>query len=647
MGGRFDAMIRWWRVGRASAEDSPDTLGHSGNGNGNSNGNGNGHSLTVVKEPPMAEVQKPIEPPWLAQLDREGIPRTLRYPTTTLGRLVDQAAERFGDVTALIYDRKQWSYRELLAEVNRMAGGLSRLGVRSGDRVVLRLPNCPEYVIGFFAVQKLGAVVVNGSPLMGADDWRSLVALTAPRVVIGLDLQASQIVGEAGHASPEHFVWVTLQSYQTLLRRLGYQFKLWQGRERSGGTAKHATLEKLMEEAPAKPPTVEPNPDAMAVLQPTSGTTGALKLAALSHRNLMANATHVSVWMEARDGQERILTALPMFHIYGLMTGLINPIFCAATIITQTRFEAATTLDVIQRDRPTVFPLVPAICDALSDEIEKQEPRPELTGLRICISGAAPLSRETAERFERLTGARVIEGYGLSESSPVTHANPISRPRYGSIGLPMPDTLCRVVDLESGMRDVPAGQAGELLICGPQVMSGYYANPQETQQALIHDEDGRVWLRTGDVVRMDEDGFFQILDRKKDMIIRSGMKVYPAKIERVLSMHEQVADVAVIGRPDPVHTETVTAAIVLKQFKSTAADREALIGELRALCRQHLAPYEVPSKFEFMAQIPRSVLGKALKKELRREGSGVGVQGSVDLLPKPEPRIAKPEQEAA
>ncbi len=567
--------------------------------------------------------------PWLAQLDREGIPRTLRYPTGTLGRILDQAAERFGDVPAVVYDQKRWTYRELLARVNRMAGGLARYGVRPGDRVVLALPNCPEYVISFFALQKLGALPVNAGPLMGADDLRQLIVLATPRVVIGLDLEAAKLVGAAGGSSVRRFVWVTLQSYQTLVRKLGYQLKLWRGRERAAGSAaEHTTISQLCENAPARPPTVEPAPDAPAVLQPTSGTTGSLKLAELPHRSLLANAMQVAVWMGAREGQERVLTLLPMFHVYGLMTGLIQPIFCAATITLMTRFDAVQTLEVLEQQQPTVFPMVPAICEALNRELESR-PRP-LRGLAMrCISGAAPLPVEVAERFEQLTGARVVEGYGLSEASPVTHVNPLSRPRYGSIGLPMPDTLCRILDLDAGRHDVPPGQPGELLLAGPQVMRGYFRNPEETRRALWTDEHGRAWLRTGDVVRMDDDGFFQILDRKKDVINRAGLKVYPGKVETVLRRHGAVADVAVIGRADPVHTEAVVAVVALR---SPALVADGLAGELQALCREHLASYEVPSAFEFTDRIPRSALGKVLKKDLRR---------LPDAPPSPEDSLAE------
>lgn len=602
MRGPFDAMFRWWKEG-------------SDHTNGASRISGPEPSPS----PGESESRVSIEPPWLAQLDREGIPRALRYPSTTLGRIVDQTADRFGDHPALIYNHTRWSYRELLARINRLAGGLSQLGVGAGDRVVLALPNCPEYVLSFFAVQKLGAVLVNAGPLMGTDDLRSLISLTSPRLVIGLDLLASKIIAATTDSSVVHLVWVTLQSYQTLLRRIGYQIKLWHGSHRSNGSTKpiaHTTLAELLKNASARPPTVAPHADALAVLQPTSGTTGALKLVQLSHRNLLCNAMQMTVWMNARHGQETVLTVLPMFHVYGLMTGLINPVCCASTIILTTRFDPERTLDILIEERPTVFPLVPAICDALSNEIERRDPRPQLRGLRVCISGAAPLPQSIAERFERLTGARVIEGYGLSETSPVTHANLLSHPRYGTIGLPMPDTFCRVADLDDDTRDAPVGQPGELLICGPQVMSGYFGNPDATRDALWTDEQGRPWFRTGDVVRVDEDGFFQIIDRKKDMIIHSGLKVYPAKVEKVLITHPQVTDVAVIGQPETVHTEIVVAFIVPT---SPETNHEALVDELRGLSREHLAPYEVPARFEFIEQIPRSVLGKVLKTRLREE----------------------------
>jgi len=638
MRGPVDTVMRWWKAGRTHDGGDGAAAGACSDAQAPDRHNGNGQHASTRTAEHAARPAAAREPAWYSQYDVAGIPRSLIYPTTTLGRMLDQTAERFADTTAIIYNDRKWTYAELRAEANRLAGGLSRLGVRRNDRVILALPNCPEYVISFFAIQKLGAVVVNAGPLMGLDDLQHLITLTSPRVVIGLDLRARTLIAAGAGSTVEHWVWVTLQSYQGLLKRLGYQFKLWQ---ESGGPedtqtpgCEHITLARLLADAPARPPTLEPGAHATAVMQPTSGTTGMLKLVQLSHRNLLANAMQVSILMQARAGQERVLAVLPMFHVYGLMLSLISAVFNAATMILTARFVASETIELLRRHRPTVVPIVPAICEAISNELEKQAKaegkRQKDEGKRdgsavhrastifhplLCISGAAPLTQAVAERFERLTGSRLIEGYGLSEASPVTHANLPGRCRYGSIGIPLPDTRCRVADPDDPNKDVPGGEPGELLVAGPQVMSGYFANPHETSAALFKDAEGVTWLRSGDIVRMDADGYFYVIDRKKDMIIRSGLKVYPAKVERVLARHPGVADAAVIGRPDPVHTEVVTAVIVPKD---TEADRQALIEQLKALCREHLAPYEVPMRFEFVGSIPRSLLGKALKRELRR-----------------------------
>jgi len=601
----IDTVVKWWRTSEHGFH-SPEPAESR---------------LTIARSAPPA----PAEPPWLTSLDRLGMPRSLVYPTTTLGRVLDQSADRFGDATALIYGDTRWTYRELLARVNRMAGGLASLGVRRGERVLLTLPNCPEFVVTFFAVQKLGAAVINAGPLMGADDLRSVVAMTSPRVAVGIDLQ-SPLLGHIGdHSTLEAWVWVSLQEYQPVFRRLGYQFKLWHNRNGNGSPTLHVELSTLLERAPSRPPTVEPDPDRTAVLQPTGGTTGTLKLAELTHRSLLANATQSTSVMGSQPGQERIMAVLPFFHVYGLTTCLTGGIYSAATLILATRFQAGPALELLREHKPTIFPLVPAICDALSNELESESggaaPAP-LEGLRLCLSGAAPLPEATAVRFQRLTGAQVVEGYGLTEASPVTHVNPPAKPRVGSIGLPLPDTRVRVVDLETGGRDVGPGEPGEMLLCGPQIMTGYFANPEQTDLAMHRDGHGDVWLGTGDVVRYDEDGYFYVMDRRKDMIIRSGMKVYPNRVEKVLAAHPRVAEVGVVGRPDPVHTETVVAVVALTEAPPDRGkdepDREPIAAELRGLCREHLAPYEVPGVFEFVEKLPRSPLGKLLKRELRK-----------------------------
>ena len=645
MSGLIDTAMGWWRHSESRSDSRvplpvpPVT----------------GGPIRIEKEPaPPA----PVDPPWLAQLDRAGIPRHLIYPTTTLGRLLDQTADRFGPSTAVVYNHHTWSWKEIREQANRMAGGLAQLGVRRGERVVLTLPNCPEFIIAFFAIQKLGAVVVNAGPLMGADDLVTVFTLTSPRVVIGLDLQSPILCRAGKDSTVEHWVWVSLAFYQSVFKRIGYQFKLWHERDPKANPDQHIALDKLMAEAPSRPPTVEPDMDKTAVLQPTGGTTGTVKLVQLSHRNLLSNAAQVCIWMGGRYGQERTMGVLPMFHVYGLTVGLLTTVYGAGQILLATRFGAVETIELIRRYKPTIFPIVPAMCDALCDELEKQAkekggPSTHLDGLRVCISGAAPLLKETSERFMRVTGAQLIEGYGLSEAGPVTHANVLGHPRIGTIGLPMSDTQCRIVDIETGTTDVLPGDCGEMLVSGPQVMSGYFSSPEQNRAVLTTDEQGRVWLHTGDVVRVDEEGFFHIQDRKKDMIIRSGLKVYPAKVEKVLMTHERIADAAVIGRPDTVHTEEVVALVVLK---SPPENREELANALRAYCRQHLAPYEVPAKIEFLDRLPRSALGKLLKKELRAipplgsagsNGNGNGHPNPNVDPPRPDPKKDPHRKEAA
>jgi long-chain acyl-CoA synthetase len=491
-------------------------------------------------------------------------------------------------------------------------------------------------VTTFLAVQKLAAVAVNVGPLMGADDLQAVLTMTAPKVAVGLDLQAPLLNRAGKDSAVEHWLWVSLQGYQPVLKRLGYQYKLWQGRNGHGEKAQHVELAELLAQAPARPPTVEPDLERVAVLQATGGTTGTLKLAQLTHKSLLANATQVSTWMNCRAGQERFVAVLPMFHVFGLTTCLVAPVFNASAMLLMTRFNAPEAVDLVRRERPTVFPLVPAIVSAMCDELERQEkkehrkPAP-FDSVRLCVSGAAPLPPASIERFAKLTGAPVIEGYGLTEASPVTHVNLLGKPRPGSIGLPMPDTRIRIVDVDSDPahpRDVAPGEAGEMWISGPQLMQGYFSNPEQTRGVLVSDEHGETWLRTGDVARMDEEGFFYVLDRKKDMIIRAGLKVFPAKVENVLRKHPRVLDVAVVGRADDVKTESVVAVVVSKALpapadKSAAVptveqDQGQLGEELRVLCREHLAPYEVPQVFEFVKELPRSALGKLLKRELRK-----------------------------
>jgi long-chain acyl-CoA synthetase len=547
------------------------------------------------------------------------VPTTLNYPSTTLSQMLDQTASRFGDAPALIYSDQRWNYRQLLMKVNRLAGGLARLGVRKGDAVLLTLPNCPEFITSFFAIQKLGAVVVNAGPLMGTDDVRSLIKSTRPRVLIGLDLQEPLFAKVVDGAIVKTCVYVSLQSYQGLFKRVGYMVKVWQQRQPVQG-AERLTMAQVTENAPSRPPTVVPDVNDTAVLQPTGGTTGVLKVACLSHQNLIANAAQLSAWSLSPLGQERVLAVLPMFHVYGLTTCLLTSIFNGSALIPLTRFVPKQVVESIIQHRPTIFPLVPAICEGVSNVIERMDRPAALDSIRLCISGAAPLSARVADRFEKLTGIELIQGYGMTESSPVTVANIPGKNRPESIGVPLPDTQVRLAELDDPAVDVASGEAGELLVAGPQVMKGYFDNPEETARVLWADGDGQIWLRTGDVARVNQDGSIRIVDRIKRMIIHSGFNVYPAKVEKVLSKHELIEDVAVVGKADPVCTEQVVAMIVSKGVaKDSAEDVAELFEQLRALCREHLGRYEKPARYELVDELPRNALGKLLMIELKAQ----------------------------
>jgi long-chain acyl-CoA synthetase len=573
------------------------------------------------KKPDESPDDMPLD--YGAHYEAAGVPGELQYPTATIGQIFDQTAHRYGDNTAVIYAGTETTYAQLLEQVNRLAAGLFQIGVRPGDRVMMTLPNCTPFLVAFLAAQKLGAVIVNAGPLMGKDDLKKLLVMTEPSAVIGLDLQA-EILAEAGQTLTDvRWVWVSLAEYVGFWKGIGYRLKRWTSHPHIREGQPQITMDELCATAPSRPPTITPDVDDLAILQPTGGTTGVLKVARLTHRNLLSNAAQTTAWCGLRTGQERVLGILPMFHVYGLSTCLISTIYNGATIILLTRFRAKQLIETVLAQRPTILPLVPAIIDAVCDEAEADR---ELVDAlhdaihdRLILSGAAPLMAATGRRFEQLFGAPIVQGYGLTEASPVTHTNPVDRPRAGSIGLPLPDTLVRVMDLTDKSKPAAEGAPGELLISGPQVMLGYLGNDDANERMLSIDASGRRWLHTGDVVRVDSEGYFFVVDREKDMINRAGMKVWPAKVERVLRMSPRVQDVAVVGEADESHTEIVVAHVVVDP---PTEDATQLITELRALAREHLAPYEVPATFHFVQTLPRSGLGKMLKHQLTAADPG-------------------------
>ncbi|MDX1563962.1 MAG: AMP-binding protein [Phycisphaeraceae bacterium] len=569
------------------------------------------------KSKEVSDDSRPLD--YSAHYEAVGVPSNLHYPATTLGEVLDQTARRYGDNPAVIYGPTTLTYKQLRKKVDRTAAGLVQLGVRPGDRVVLTLPNCTPYMVLFLAVQKIGAVVVNAGPLMGKDDLKKLLTMTEPTAVVGLDLQSEMLADAGAELIDVRWIWVSLAEYIGFWKRLGYHVKRWSTHPKIPEHQEQTTLEKMRQIAPSRPPSIDPKMDDVALLQPTGGTTGVLKVAQLTHRNLLANAAQTTAWTGLRSGQESVLGILPMFHVYGLSTCLVNVIYNGAAVILMTRFRAQALIEKILKHRPSVLPLVPAIIDAVCDEVEgdaelQEKLRAAIEG-RLVLSGAAPLPAGAERRFEQLFGSRIVQGYGLTEASPVTHLNPIDRPRTSSIGLPLPDTLVRIMDLSDKTKAAASGESGELLISGPQVMVGYLGGPDANENMFSVDETGRRWLHTGDVVRVDGDGYFFVVDREKDMINRAGLKVWPAKVERVLRMSPRVRDVAVVGVKDETHTEAVVAYIVAETLSDDPQNTQ-LATELRSLSKEHLAPYEVPGAFEFVKELPRSGLGKMLKHRL-------------------------------
>ncbi|MFO7274649.1 MAG: long-chain fatty acid--CoA ligase [Bacillota bacterium] len=542
--------------------------------------------------------------PWLKAYPPQ-VPPHLTYEDRPLYDLLVRSAERYGDSPATVFYGARLTYRQLHEQARRVAAGLVRLGVRQGDRVAIMLPNCPQAVIAYYGALMAGAVVVMVNPLYMPRELRHQIGDSGARVMIAVDLAYPKV----SQLDLDHVIYTGLQDYMPVPLKWIAPLKLKPPRIAYGkGVMPWARL--LEAEPIAEPVPVNPAED-LALLQYTGATTGLPKGCMLTHRNLVANVLQTEAWLyKAKRGPELVtLAALPFFHVYGMTTVMNFTIHMGGTMVLQPKFEARESLKLIQKYRPSIFPGAPTMYVAINNFPEVQKYR--LDSIEACISGAAPLPVEVQAEFERLTGGRLVEGYGLTEASPVTHANPIwDRRKEGSIGLPWPDTECRIVDPETG-EDVPLGEVGELLIRGPQVMKGYWNLPEATAEAL---RDG--WLHTGDMARMDEEGYFYIVDRKKDLIIAGGFNIYPREVEEVLYLHKGVKEAAVVGVPDPYRGETVKAYIVPRE--GVTLDPE----EIQQFCRQHLAAYKIPRIIEFRDELPKTLVGKVLRRALLEEEQG-------------------------
>lgn len=551
--------------------------------------------------------------PWLRSYPSEVQP-ALPYEGLALYELLDRAAERYGDSTATIFFGARLNYRQVHDQARRLAAGLVKLGVRKGDRVALMLPNCPQAIIAYYGALMAGAVVVQVNPLYMPRELKHQVGDSGARVMIAIDLAYSKV----SQLDLEHVVYTGLQDYMPVPIRWVAPLKLKPPKISYRGRVK--PWASLLEAAPLPQPVkVDPAED-LALLQYTGATTGLPKGCMLTHRNLVANVLQVEAWLyKARRGGGLVtLAALPFFHVYGMTTVMNFSVHMGGTMVLQPKFEPREALKLIEKYRPSVFPGAPTMYVALNHVPDVKRYR--LDSVEACISGAAPLPVEVQQTFESLTGGRLVEGYGLTEASPVTHANPIwGRRKAGSIGLPWPDTECKIVDPATGA-EVPVGEVGELLVRGPQVMKGYWNRPEATAEVL---RDG--WLYTGDMARMDEEGYFFIADRKKDLIIAGGFNIYPREVEEVLYLHRGIQEAAVVGVPDAYRGETVKAFIVPKEGHTLDAQ------EIKEFCRQHLAAYKVPRQIEFRTELPKSLVGKVLRRVLLEEEQAARSAGREEV----------------
>jgi len=549
--------------------------------------------------------------PWLAHYDQE-VPPRLDYENISAFAFLDRTAEEKPENTAVVFKNVRLSYAELRRRAEVLAHSLRARGVRRGDRVAIMLPNLPQTIVAYFAVLKAGAVAVMVNPLSMEHELRHQIPDAQCRMIIVLDLLWPKVSALWAQLGMETAVVTSIPDALGFPLDWLARFKLW--REKRSVTVPYDGVRVLRykdllrgnERYSEK--SILPHSD-LALLQYTGGTTGVSKGCMISHANLVANVTQIRAILHAVGVKPEVfLGILPYFHVYGLTVCLNFPISVGATLAPLARFDPKEVLGEVNRLKPTIFPGAPSLYLALMQQ--KDFARTDWSSLRYCVSGSAPMPVELLRRFKEITGAEIVEGYGLTEASPVTHLNPLGgRRKEGSIGLPFPDTEARVVDMVGGGPEpLPPGKEGELILRGPQVMKGYWNRADETASTLRNG-----WLYTGDIAVMDEEGYFFIVDRKKDMILTGGYNVYPREIDEVLYEHPKIKEAVAVGIPHRTRGEAIKAFVVVKEGEELARH------EVLAWCRQKLAAYKVPREVEFRAELPKTLVGKVLRRALRDE----------------------------
>ena len=548
---------------------------------------------------------------WHAHYD-EGVPVDLAYEDITLTDYTERAARTWGDRPALAFLNCSFTYNELNDKVRRCAAALRKLGVEKGTRVAIQLPNIPQAIIAFHGALRAGAEVVMTNPLYTLREIEHQWKDSDCDLAIVADFIWEETL-EPNRASlrPRTYVVAHIPDYLRFPLNLLAPIKLKKANPKRYAKVKTGTgvheFKPLVEGTAPNPPALEVSPDDIAVLQYTGGTTGLSKGAVLTHRNLSCNAQQIHAWFPKVDpGNEVTLICLPLFHVFGLSVGMNWSIWSGSKmVLVPNPRDIPALVKAITKHKVTLFPGVPALFNAINNfpGIENLD----MTSVKSCFSGSAPIAKDVQEKFEALTNSTIIEGFGMSETSPVTHVNPLYGTRkIGSIGIPVSSTDAKIVDAEDDSKELAVGEEGELLVRGPQVMQGYWNREEESAEALAGG-----WMHTGDLASMDEDGFFRICGRKKDMINCSGLKVFPDEVDEVLMGHPAVLEAATIGVPDPERGETVKSFIVLNEGATLTE------AEVETYAREHLAAYKIPRKVEFMDELPKSSVMKILRRELR------------------------------
>ncbi|MGE9986019.1 long-chain-fatty-acid--CoA ligase [Desulfovibrio sp. SGI.169] len=548
--------------------------------------------------------------PWFAHYE-DFVPRSAEIWEKPLYTMLDMAAEAYPHRNALIFQNTRITYKSLRERAELFAGALRRMGVEPGHRVAVMLPNLPQTVIAFWGVIKAGAVVVMTNPLYMEKELLENMHDSGAEHMILLDMLWPRVAALRDRLPLRNFIVTSVGDALSFPLNWLYRFK--QSRQNKASIPydnKNIFAWKTFHKGAERH--TEPIADpvhAPVMLQYTGGTTGQPKGVVLTHANLGTNCRQVlDIINVTAETHHTFISLLPFFHVYGLTTGLIIPMALAATTLPLPRYVPQDVLRVIARHKATVFPGAPSVYISLLQQ--KDLARYDLKSIKICVSGSAPLPREIFRRFQEVTGAAILEGYGLTEASPITHINPLGRQgqKENSIGMPLPGTDARVVDMEGGSLTLPPGKMGELVVQGPQVMEGYWRRPDETASALRNG-----WLYTGDLATMDEDGYFYIVDRKKDMVLVGGYNVYPREVDEVLLEHPKIVEAVTVGISDDVRGEVLKAYVVPTLGESLSK------ADIIAWCRSKLASYKVPRLVEFRENLPKTIVGKVLRRVLREE----------------------------